>query len=214
MTGTLPLPQRQERRRRARAQTTFAVSFRAPAGGAGIRSLRSLLKHAWRNYSLRAISVCETVVKNQDEKLPTVAGAGGRRESKRATKDKVMDMSKYAGTAFISLDDVRDAPMRGKIAWVEVGQYDKPVITFENGLRFSLNVSNVQRLMKDLGPESDDWIGETIELAIGQVKFKDGMVDSVIATVVPREPGAAAKKLSPPKPKKRSSDDIDDQVAF
>jgi hypothetical protein len=125
-----------------------------------------------------------------------------------------MDMSKYAGTAFIGLDDVREAPMRGQVAWVEVGQYDKPVITFENGLRFSLNVSNVQRLMKDLGGESDDWIGEVIELAIGQVKFKDTLVDSVIATVVPRAPGATPKKLSPPKPKKRSSDDIDDTIAF
>jgi hypothetical protein len=125
-----------------------------------------------------------------------------------------MDMSKYAGSAFISLDDVRDAPMRGEIAWVEMGQYERPVITFTNGLRFSLNVSNVQRLMKDLGSESDDWIGEVIELAIGQVKFKDGMVDSVIATVVPRDPGAGPRKLSPPKPKKQSSGDIDESIPF
>ena len=125
-----------------------------------------------------------------------------------------MDISKYAGTAFIGLDDVREASMRGLVAWLEVGQYDKPVITFENGLRFSLNVSNVQRLMKDLGSETDDWIGETIELAIGQVKFKDGMVDSVIATVVPRAPGAAQKKLSPPKPKKQSGGNLDKSIPF
>ena len=46
------------------------------------------------------------------------------------------------------------------------------------------------------------------------MKFKDTMVDSVIATVVPRAAGAAPKKLSPPKPKKQSGGDIDDQVPF
>ena len=201
---------------RERSATTFVVVLKPTIAGIdSVRALRAILKFALRRFGLRAISAYETTPQNRSEKLPAVAGAGGRKQSKRAIKDKTtMDMSKYAGTAFISLDDVRDAPMRGEIAWVEMGQYERPVITFANGLRFSLNVSNVQRLMKDLGSESDDWIGETIELALGQVKFKDTMVDSVIATVVPRAAGAAPKKLSPPKPKKQSGGDIDDQVPF
>src|SRR6516164_1604532 len=87
------------------------------------------------------------------------SGAGGRMQRKRAKKDpKEMDMSKYAGSAFLSLDDVVDGPIRGEIVHVELGSFDKPVLTFSNGCRFSLNVTNSQALIKAFGKESDDWI--------------------------------------------------------
>jgi hypothetical protein len=59
-----------------------------------------------------------------------------------------MDMSKYAGSAFLSLDDLQAGPIRGEIAAVEIGNYDKPVVTFTNGLKFSLNATNTAALIK------------------------------------------------------------------
>jgi hypothetical protein len=36
------------------------------------------------------------------------------------------DMSKYAGSAFLKLDDVRDGPRRGKIVQCSISEYDRP----------------------------------------------------------------------------------------
>src|SRR5262249_36787765 len=67
------------------------------------------------------------------------------------TRNLKMDMSKYAGSAFITLDHVKDGPIRGVIDAIEEGQYGRPVITFTTGLRFSLNVTNTQTLIKACG---------------------------------------------------------------
>jgi hypothetical protein len=130
-----------------------------------------------------------------------------------------MDMSKYAGAAFIGLDDVRDAPLRGTIEGVEIEQkYDRPILTFSNGLRFSLNVTNVQAMLKVLGSESDDWLGETIELSAGKAKFKDELVDSVVLRVVAHHPETEKPKVKPPRPKSKDGNgghgDLDDQIPW
>ena len=46
-----------------------------------------------------------------------------------------MKMTKYAPASFIGVDDVQDGPIRGTIAAVDHGSYDKPVITLNSGLR-------------------------------------------------------------------------------
>lgn len=122
----------------------FVVTLCAMAGSDGIRELRGLLKCALRTYGLRTIEVQEH---------PAVV----RRRRSDATQarrgDTPMDMSKYAGSAFLSLDDVQDGPIRGEIAAVEIGNYEKPVVTFTNGLKFSLNATNTAALIKAFGKE-------------------------------------------------------------
>jgi hypothetical protein len=91
-------------------------------------------------------------------------------------------------------------------------------VTFSNGLRFSLNVTNVQAMLKVLGSESDDWLGETIELSAGKAKFKDELVDSVVLRVVARHPETEKPKVKPPRPKSKDGNgghgDLDDQIPW
>jgi hypothetical protein len=122
-----------------------------------------------------------------------------------------MKMTKYAGSSFIGLDDVQGGPFRGTIAMVEHGSYDKAVITFSTGPRFSLNVTNTQTLIKAWGDESDDWIGEKVELYAGTVTFKGEPQASVLVRPLERKPGE--KKVKPPKPKTYGGD-MDDEIGF
>jgi hypothetical protein len=92
-----------------------------------------------------------------------------------------MDMSKYVGSAFLSLKDVQDGPVRGKITAVEPGNYGRPVVTFTNGLKFSLNTTNNRTLMNAFGEESDDWVGEEIELYAGETRYQGALTPSVLA---------------------------------
>ena len=124
-----------------------------------------------------------------------------------------MDMSKYAGSAFLSLDDVADGPLRDKIAAVEPGSFNKPVLILSNGLRLSLNVTNTQTLLKAWGAESDDWIGEQVELYAGETKYQGEAKPSVL--VRPLASDDKKKKPTAATPKaKRQSNDLDDEIPY
>jgi hypothetical protein len=120
-----------------------------------------------------------------------------------------MDMTQYAGRGFIGVDDVANGPIRGVIAAVELGSFNKPVITLTNGPRFSLNVTNTQTLIAAFGASSDDWIGETIEFYAGTVRFKGEDQASVLVRPVARRAGE--KKRAVPKPK---NGDLDDEIPY
>jgi hypothetical protein len=121
-----------------------------------------------------------------------------------------MKMTKYAGASFIGVDDVQDGPIRGTAAAVDLGSFDKPVITFSNGMKFSLNKTNVSTLIEAFGDDSDDWIGEKVELYAGTIRFKNE--DQPAVLVRPLVRAAGEKKVKPPKPKSGPSADIDDPV--
>jgi hypothetical protein len=121
-----------------------------------------------------------------------------------------MKMTKYASASFIGTDDVEAGPIRGTIAAVDHGSYDKAVITFSNGMRFSLNKTNVGTLIGVWGDESDDWVGERLELFLGTVRYKNEDQPSVLVRPLVR--AAGEKKVKPPKPKSGPSADIDDPV--
>ena len=72
-----------------------------------------------------------------------------------------MDMRKYAGTAFIKLADLAKGPKCKVIESIAEGQYGRPVITFSDGRKLSLNVTNTNILLELFGQDSDDWIGKT-----------------------------------------------------
>jgi hypothetical protein len=123
-----------------------------------------------------------------------------------------MDASKFAGSGFIDLSDVKDARFRGEVAGVQQGNYDKLVLVFTNGLRFSLNVTNITEMIKAFGSETDDWIGERVELYAGEAPYQKKMVPSVRLTPLMREAG----EKKPPKPKAApgKSGDMDDTIPF
>ena len=122
-----------------------------------------------------------------------------------------MDMSKYAGSSFIGLDDVKDGPIRGTIAHIEEGQFGRPVITFDNGLRFSLNVTNVVTLLKAFGSEHENWLGEQIELFAGEATFNNEPRPSVLVRPIIREAGVEKKKVAPRRPKR---DGLDGEIPY
>ena len=122
-----------------------------------------------------------------------------------------MDMSEYAGTSFLKLEDVRE-PRQEVIAERQPGNYDRPDLYFESGDVLSLNKTSVRTLIKSYGDDSRDWTGKTVELYAGEVDFKDGKTDAVL--VRPISPPTSDGKLPPPKPKTGNGGDLDDDIPF
>ena len=125
-----------------------------------------------------------------------------------------MDMAKYAGTAFVGLDDVKDGPMRGTIVAVDEGKFGRPVLTLDNGFKFTLNVTNVQTLIKAWGGDSKDHIDKQVELYAGETEYQGEAKASVLARPLAsddkkkKKPTAAAPKAE------RQHSDMDDEEAF
>jgi hypothetical protein len=178
----------------------------------GIRALRDTLKLALRRFGLRAVDIREHATPRVSRCSTSTAQAARKTRQAHREGEMKMKMTKYAGSAFIGLDDLQDGPFRGTIAAIAPGSYDKPVITFGSGPKFSLNKTNVGILIEEYGDESDDWIGEKVELYAGTVPFNGEDQPSVVVRPLPRAPGE--KKPPPPKPKNSSGGDMDDEVPF
>jgi hypothetical protein len=190
----------------------YTITLRAEPGTDGTRALRALLKRTLRGHGLRALSCVEQT------KHPAAFRRGRsalQTQVRRQAKGEAMDMSKYAGAAFLSLDDVQDGPIRGEIAAVEEGNYDKPVLIFSNGFRFSLNITNNKTLLKAWGSESDDWIGERVELYRGETKYQGEPRPSVLVRPLAREPDDKKKpKPTAPAKAQRQRGDMDDDIPY
>jgi hypothetical protein len=89
-----------------------------------------------------------------------------------------MDMRQYAST-YIKPDNVRDGPIRTRIVNVfESERLGRPVLELETGSQFTLNDGNTNVLINAWGHNSDDWIGQEVELALGT--YKDWRSDPVV----------------------------------
>jgi len=104
-----------------------------------------------------------------------------------------MDMRKYVGANFVTVDDVRDGPLQVQIAVVKEGKYNKANLVFETGETLGLNATNSKILVKAYGPDSDDWIGKEIKLVLGRVPYQGDEIESVIVEPI-SSPVAAADK--------------------
>jgi hypothetical protein len=81
-----------------------------------------------------------------------------------------MDMRQYA-PKYIKPDQVRDGPIQTRIIAVfESERYGRPVLELENGSQFTLNDGNTNTLILAWGGESDDWVGQELELVLGTYK--------------------------------------------
>jgi hypothetical protein len=119
-----------------------------------------------------------------------------------------MDMSRYASSSFIKVDDLAEGLEEKVITEIGEGKYEKPVVTFIDGTKLSLNGTNVRALINAFGPNDEDWIGQRIELYAGTVKFNGKDTPSVLVRALNPSP-AAARTL--PKPQR---DVPDDEVPF
>jgi hypothetical protein len=185
---------------------TFTVVLRTNSTGA-YRRLRRMLKTALRRDQLRAVDIREHAARNVSR--CSTARAAGQTQGRRG--DMTMDASKYAGAGFLGLDDVKDGLIKAEIAAVEEGGYKKLVLTFTNGLKFSLNATNTTEMIKAFGSETDDWRGERVELYAGEAAYQGKMVPSVRVTPLMRAAGDEKK----PKPKPpEAPDDLADSIPF
>jgi hypothetical protein len=135
-----------------------------------------------------------------------------------------MDMTRFSGSTFLKVDDLRKASRKERIAVVNIGKYDKPDLVFESGKKFSLNATNVEMLINAYGSESDDWVGHVIELHLGQIKYKGDQQDAVLVRPISRsereakqlEPVQRKPDLPPASSGTRGSDgrDMDDEIPF
>jgi hypothetical protein len=115
-----------------------------------------------------------------------------------------MDLSQYAATQFIRVEDLVDGPQRKKIASIEPGKFDKPVVTFADRTRLSLNGTNINTIINAFGStESEDLIGKDVELYVGTIRFQGADRESVLL-----------RALSRPAPTKSLKDELDDEVPF
>jgi hypothetical protein len=125
-----------------------------------------------------------------------------------------MDMSKYMGSQFLKVADIKESgPFQAKIVAVEIGEkFDKPQANLDDGSVLTLNATNVGRLVRHYGANSDDWIGKEIELSVGEVEYNGEMKEAIL--VKPVSP--PVEKKTPAKPKKRGNAgvDLNDEVPF
>jgi hypothetical protein len=125
-----------------------------------------------------------------------------------------MDMRRYAGGVFVRVEDIHESgPKRVKIEGVEDGRFEKPVLVLSDGTSLTSNQTNVRTLMRVWGPNSTDWVGQEIELYIGQTTYDGRPQDSVL--VKPISPPIRLDERKPLKPARpMPKPPIDDDVAF
>jgi hypothetical protein len=125
-----------------------------------------------------------------------------------------MDMNQYNSEHFLKVADVREGPLKLRIALVREGKFGKPDVIFESGEVLSLNATNLRTLIRAYGTESEDWLGKEIEAALGPVMFEGNLVDSIVVTAI-SPPIAAAERTTPKdEPTKKRDGDMDDSIPF
>lgn len=134
-----------------------------------------------------------------------------------------MDMKKYASKGFVNLEYIEaHGALDGIIEHVEIGQFDKPTITLNSGQKFSLNKTNTGILLRELGENSDMWLGQPIRLDVGEIKFQGNMQKAVVVEPLIDSESEEAKPAPVEKPKKPAKstpksvqpDDPSDDIPF
>ena len=121
-----------------------------------------------------------------------------------------MHMIKYAGSTFIKVDDLASGTLRKTIADVEEGKFEKPVITFEDGLKLSLNKTNVRTLIRAFGQDSNDWISRLVDLHAGTVSDNNGepIASVSVRPIKPHDSAIAMPRVQP------TGGPTDDEIPF
>jgi hypothetical protein len=178
----------------------FVVHVRAEPGVDAVRALRAWLKRGLRDFGLKCVQITPS------------------------EKETAMDMRQYAST-YVKPDNVRDGPIQTRIVNVfESEQYGRPVLELETGSQFTLNDSNTNTLIKAWGHNSDDWIGQEIELQLGTYKDwkSNPPVDKETVKARAISPakttaGNSGTVSKPPLPVSKTAtraEDLDDSIPF
>jgi hypothetical protein len=175
--------------------------------GAGIHDFRRWLKASLCTYGPKVIDAYE----HTTAKVSHCRTAQAVRTTQARRGEVKMDMSQYSGGAFLKIGDVKvNGPLRVVIDDIQLGKYGRPDVSFTDGSKLSINVTNKKALCNAYGTESGGWVGKEIELSLGEVEFQGEPQESIL--VKPISPPIENKP--PPKPKSRRRGDMDDEIAF
>jgi hypothetical protein len=168
----------------------FALRVRAEPGVDVVRSLRAWLKIGLRTFGLRCVAIEEL-----------------------KQKDNTMDMKKYA-TSVILPEDLHDGPRKEVIINVYVSEkHDVPVLVFESGNELFAWPNIARVLARAYGYNSDEWIGQIIELSLGTyVDKKTGETKEniVIKAISSRDGNGEVQRVDPATLAKA----LDDSIPF
>jgi len=118
-----------------------------------------------------------------------------------------MDMSKYVGSVFLKVEDIKASGSRlVTIVDVREGRFNKPDLHFGDGTRLGCNATNSRTLSKSYGFESGDWIDKEVELVVGEIPYQGKPQEAIL--INPISPPIENKK--PPKPEPG----LDDEIPF
>lgn len=96
------------------------------------------------------------------------------------------------------------------IAEIEEGQYEKPVVTFKDGTKLSLNGTNVGTLIRAFGKNDKDWISKKVELYAGTLRY-NGNDNRAVLVRAPEVLSAVARTAPEPRP---LCGEMDDAIPF
>jgi hypothetical protein len=127
-------------------------------------------------------------------------------EIDRAKGENIMDMRKFGGGA-IRPDDLRDGPRVERIVEITENEtHGCAVLHFESGDSLFCWNTIARVLNRAWGFDSDDWIGQEVELSLGT--YRDKKTDTDKEQIVVRA-------VSPPKSKSvPAKHDMDDDIPF
>jgi hypothetical protein len=198
------------------APVAYVVTLLPAPDRDAVRDLRLLLKVAGRHLHMRALDVREESIRRRDARRRIVTSS-----SVGKGKHPMTNLRKYGpANKFIKLEELQDKPpLRERIGLVkpELGKFgERLVLTFEpSGRMLSLNKTSVGNLLRDLGEDDSDWVGQLVEVYAGEVETQNGTADAILvrAADVPTGAKVKAAKSAKAKPSK-SSDPMDDEIPY
>jgi hypothetical protein len=134
-----------------------------------------------------------------------------------------MDMRQYAST-YIKPDNVREGSIQTRIVNVfQSEKFNRPMLELEIGSQFTLNDGNTNTLIKAWGYNSDDWIGQEVELFFGTYKdWRDDppteketvKIRAISPAKTVQNGGAPVSPLPPSKTASGPDRSMDDEIPF
>jgi hypothetical protein len=140
------------------------------------------------------------------------AARGGAKGAEK--KGANMDVREWIGGTFLKLEDMGATPIVLTIVDIAEGKYDKPDLTFNDGSKLSLNKTNGRAIVRAWGYETDDWIGQQVELSVGLTTYNGEEQKSILLVPITRATPANAGRLLKPSKLTRMSEPPDDDIPF
>ena len=134
-----------------------------------------------------------------------------------------MNMNEVFSGNYLKADDLKGASPRVTIAKVEMQEFDngnKLIVSFQGKDKcLVLNKTNASIIAENIGSqETDDWIGQTIQLCVKKVEYKGEIVPAIRVvlqdTPAPAPVRQARKAERPPADPENDGRDEDNEVPF